>query len=122
MSREGLVDTTKLRVRGSNPDRARNFLFCWNIKTVSGAQPASCTMKNVVSFHRGKVGRELNLTTSLHLVRRKRMSGASNLFSLCGITFILQFLTFAFEGDTVQLVKILPTVRRNVLFLFYNWE
>lgn len=50
MDREGLVDT-KLPVRGSNPDRARNFLFYWNIKTFSGAHPASSTMNNVVFFH-----------------------------------------------------------------------
>jgi len=120
MSREVLVDTTTLRVRGSNPDRARNFLFCWNIKTVSGSHPASCTMNKVVSFHRGKAGRDVKLTTHLRLVRRKRMSGAVNLFSLCRIALLLQFLTFAFEGDTVQLVKIFPTVRRNVLFLCYK--
>ena len=120
MSLEGLVDGTILRVRGSSPDRARNFLFYWNIKTVFDTHPASCTMNNVVSFHRGKVGRDVNLTTHLHLVRRKRMSGAVNLFSLCGIILLLEFLTFAFEGDTVQLVNIFPAVRRNVLFLYYD--
>jgi hypothetical protein len=88
MCRESLVYTTTKRVRGSNPDKARNFLFYWNIKTVFGAHPASCTMNNVVSFHRGKVGRDVNLTTHLHLVRRKRMSGAVNLL-LYGIILLL---------------------------------
>jgi len=69
-------------------------------------------MNNVVSFHRGEVGREVKLTTHLYLVRRKRMSGAVNLFTLCGLNLLLEFLRFAFEGlhfmigDTEQLVNV----------------
>jgi len=51
------------------------------------------------------------------------MNGAVNLFALCRITLLLEFLTFAFEGfhfmfgDTVQLVTFSDVSEKRSLHL-----
>jgi hypothetical protein len=66
---DGIVLAAGWTVRGMNPCHSRLFSLPKNFQTVSGADPASCSMDNEF-LPRNKTERSVNLTTHIYVVLR----------------------------------------------------